>query len=252
MAPSWTRAKMAKKWPKNGKTMEKLHYFSIFGPFFAIFAPVQLGAVFHFDSHFFSISGFLAVFHAIPARQDPNSAAEIARFFRLALRQKIATTRDFRGHPRNRRKPAATMAAAVRFCGFSDHGSLRSWVSLYMFLDVHKFANAAAVRKACRRYGSYILQRQLSSASYMLQTPAKLPPLSCYILRKRCRTRSLFSALSLAPSLDDTFQSAFVLESSLWGLVWMSSEWILPFLLIRLFFLSFNFFACFFPFFPLL
>ena len=44
---------------KNGKKMDfegVFHYFSIisiFGPFFAIFAPVQLGAVFHFDFHFF-------------------------------------------------------------------------------------------------------------------------------------------------------------------------------------------------------
>ena len=44
--------KMAQKWIFKGV----FHYFSIFGPFFAIFAPVQLGAVFPFDFHFFSIS----------------------------------------------------------------------------------------------------------------------------------------------------------------------------------------------------
>ena len=41
-------AKMAKKWPKNGFLREFSIIFSIFGPFFAIFAPVQLGAVFQF------------------------------------------------------------------------------------------------------------------------------------------------------------------------------------------------------------
>ena len=51
---------------KNGQKMAQkwiLREFSIIFPFlghfFAIFAPVQLGAVFHFDFHFFfSISGF--------------------------------------------------------------------------------------------------------------------------------------------------------------------------------------------------
>ena len=46
--------KMAQKWKNNGKLPQK----SIFWPFFCHFAPVQLGAVFHFDFHFFSISGF--------------------------------------------------------------------------------------------------------------------------------------------------------------------------------------------------
>ena len=66
--------KNGKKWPKNGK----LHQKSIFGPFFAIVAPVQLGAVFHFDFHFFFLFfhfRLLAVFHAIPARQDPKKRA---------------------------------------------------------------------------------------------------------------------------------------------------------------------------------
>ena len=48
---------MAKKWPKNGKVMEFSIIFPFFDHFLAIFAPVQLGAVFHFDFHFFPISG---------------------------------------------------------------------------------------------------------------------------------------------------------------------------------------------------
>ena len=68
---------------KNGKKMAQkmdfegvFHYFSIFWPFFChlmIFPPAQLGAVFHFDFHFFFFHfRLVAVFHAIPARQDPN------------------------------------------------------------------------------------------------------------------------------------------------------------------------------------
>ena len=56
--PKLDRGKNGKKWPKNGFLREFSIIFAIFGPFFAIFAPVQLGAVFHFDFHFFSISGF--------------------------------------------------------------------------------------------------------------------------------------------------------------------------------------------------
>ena len=70
-APSWTGAKMAKKWPKNGKIMENSLKNPFLGHFFAIFAPVQLGAVFHFDFHFFFFHfRLLAVFHAIPAQQE--------------------------------------------------------------------------------------------------------------------------------------------------------------------------------------
>ena len=64
--------KMAKKGAKNG-FWGSFHYFSILGPFrFPFFAPVQLGAVFHFDSIFFHFRLF-AVFHAMPARHDPNA-----------------------------------------------------------------------------------------------------------------------------------------------------------------------------------
>ena len=62
----WDPAKkMAKKWS-----------FPLFFHLLAIFChfcpPVQLGAVFHFDFHFFFHFRRLAVFHAIPARQDPK------------------------------------------------------------------------------------------------------------------------------------------------------------------------------------
>ena len=52
--------KMAKKWPKNGKILENSLKSPFFGHVFPIFAPVQLGALFPFDFHFFvfSISGF--------------------------------------------------------------------------------------------------------------------------------------------------------------------------------------------------
>ena len=47
--------KRPKKWKNNDKPPQK----PIFGPFFFPFCPpVQLGAVFHFDFHFFPISGF--------------------------------------------------------------------------------------------------------------------------------------------------------------------------------------------------
>ena len=60
--------KMAKKWPKVMETPLLL------ATFFAVFAPVQLGAVFHFDFHFFFFHfPLLAVCHAIPARQDPKT-----------------------------------------------------------------------------------------------------------------------------------------------------------------------------------
>ena len=47
-----------------------------FGHFFGIFAPVQLGAVFHFDFLFFHFR-LLAVFHAIPARHDPKTPEHV-------------------------------------------------------------------------------------------------------------------------------------------------------------------------------
>ena len=42
-APTWTGAKMAKKWPKNGFLRAFSIIFPFLGQFFAIFGPVQLG-----------------------------------------------------------------------------------------------------------------------------------------------------------------------------------------------------------------
>ena len=56
--PKLDRGKNGQKWKNNGKVMEFSIIFHFFAFFFASFAPVQLGAVFHFDFHFFSISGF--------------------------------------------------------------------------------------------------------------------------------------------------------------------------------------------------
>ena len=72
-APSWTGAKMAKKWPKNGFLRE----FSIIFHFWAIFLPFlplsSLGPFSISTSIFFFPFPALAVFHAILARQDPNT-----------------------------------------------------------------------------------------------------------------------------------------------------------------------------------
>ena len=56
--PRLDGGKNGKKWPKNGFLREFPIIFQLWALFFAIFAPVQLGAVFHFDFHFFSISDF--------------------------------------------------------------------------------------------------------------------------------------------------------------------------------------------------
>ena len=77
--------KMAKKWPKTGFLREFSIIFPFLGHFLVIFAPVQLGAVFHFDFHFFFHFRLLAVFHAIPARQDPNAWWTFRTFFILFL-----------------------------------------------------------------------------------------------------------------------------------------------------------------------
>ena len=54
MAPSWTGAKMAKKWIFEGV----FHSFSIFGPFSCNFCPCPAWGRFPFRFPFFSISGF--------------------------------------------------------------------------------------------------------------------------------------------------------------------------------------------------
>ena len=57
----------------NGQKMDFRGIFHFFSIFWAIFAPVKLGAVFHSVFHFsFPISGFQAVFHPVQARQDPK------------------------------------------------------------------------------------------------------------------------------------------------------------------------------------
>ena len=71
-SPKLDGAKNGKKMAQNGNIMENALKNPFLGHFFAIFAPVQDGAVFHFDFHFFFHFRLLAVFHAIPARQDPN------------------------------------------------------------------------------------------------------------------------------------------------------------------------------------
>ena len=65
------------KGPKldRGKNGQKMKTPSFFGHFFAIFAPVQLGAVFHFHSLFFYFR-LLTAFHASPA--GPNTGTESA------------------------------------------------------------------------------------------------------------------------------------------------------------------------------
>ena len=71
-APSWTGAKTAKKWPKNGQIMEFSIIFQFLGHFFLPFCPCPARCRFPFRFPFFFHFRLLAVFHAIPARQDPN------------------------------------------------------------------------------------------------------------------------------------------------------------------------------------
>ena len=80
-APSWTGAKMAKKWPKNGFLRELSIIFPFWGHFVAIFAPVQLVANFHFNFLFFPFPAFVTVCHAIPAWQDPKPCSRKASFW---------------------------------------------------------------------------------------------------------------------------------------------------------------------------
>ena len=73
-APSWTGAKMAKKWPKMGFLREFSIIFSIFGLFFCHCCPCPAWGHFPFRFPiFFFHFRLLAVFHAMPARQDPNA-----------------------------------------------------------------------------------------------------------------------------------------------------------------------------------
>ena len=65
------QAREGQKWPKKGTTLKIPFFWAIF----CHFCPVQLGAVFHFDFPFFSHFWLLAVFHAMPARHDPNQSS---------------------------------------------------------------------------------------------------------------------------------------------------------------------------------
>ena len=60
--------KMGQKWTNNGKLPQK----SIFCPFFGHFCPCPAWGRFPFRFPFFFHFRLLAVFHAIPARQDPK------------------------------------------------------------------------------------------------------------------------------------------------------------------------------------
>ena len=71
----WAK-KMAQKWIFEGVFHYFFHFWAIFLPFLP---PCSLGAVFHFDFHFFFHFRLLAVFHAIPARQDPNIGERLHR-----------------------------------------------------------------------------------------------------------------------------------------------------------------------------
>ena len=76
---------MAKKWPKNGFLRRFplfFHYFwAIFLPFLA---PVQLGAVFHSDFHFFfSISGFWPFSMPCQPGRIPSQPHQLHTKFRL-------------------------------------------------------------------------------------------------------------------------------------------------------------------------
>ena len=70
------QAGQGQKWPKNG-FLREFSIISFLGHFFAIFAPVQLGAVFHFDFHFMFFFPFPAVgrfpCHASPAGSQGKS-----------------------------------------------------------------------------------------------------------------------------------------------------------------------------------
>ena len=77
------------KWPKNGKIIENSLKNPFLGHFFAIFAPVQLGAVFHFDFHFFSISGFWPFSTPCQPGGIPSQIQNIVILKRMAIRPKL-------------------------------------------------------------------------------------------------------------------------------------------------------------------
>ena len=97
------QAGRGQKWQKNGPKMDfwgVFHYFSIFGPFFAIFAPVQLGAVFHSDFHFFSISGFWPFSMPYQPGRIPTLIPHLSGMFRSSTSLAIPHRRSFATIPR--------------------------------------------------------------------------------------------------------------------------------------------------------
>ena len=66
-----------------------LIFWPFFGHFFAIFAPVQLGAVFHFDFHFFPISGFWPFSMPYQPGRIPSHTPSTADTFRIKFRKKF-------------------------------------------------------------------------------------------------------------------------------------------------------------------
>ena len=71
--PKLDRGKNGKKWPKNGKNKGKLPQKAIFWAIFLPFLPLSSLGPFSISISIFFHFRLLAVFHAIPARQDPNS-----------------------------------------------------------------------------------------------------------------------------------------------------------------------------------
>ena len=78
--------KWQKKWPKNGRIMEN----SLKNPFFGHFCPFPAWGHFPFRFPFFFHFRFLAVFHAIPARQDPNPLGESKKKAQSAIQRRSA------------------------------------------------------------------------------------------------------------------------------------------------------------------
>ena len=89
------------------------------GHFLAIFAPAQLGAVFHFDFHFFPFR-LLAVFHAMPARQDPNpttpkifflstSGSALGSALAVKCHQRVQVIKVFNGNSWNNRSSSESL-----------------------------------------------------------------------------------------------------------------------------------------------
>ena len=125
-APSWTGAKMGKKWPKNGKIMEN----SLKNPFLGRFLPFlplsSLGPFSVSISFFFFFVHFrlLAVFLAIPARQDAKTGAAISEHFAMHS-----------GGPQWEHGGSVGIGSSDR-----SRGLCRDWLSSYCASAVHEGA----------------------------------------------------------------------------------------------------------------